>query len=91
MEGPHGLPAPLLADDPGDKGGRLVGTRPTCVDLSFFQLSSCEEETAQEDTPAWRRCASGSPSARIRPHLDGERRIPFDEDRIFRRDRELDG
>lgn len=29
--------------------------------------------------------------ARIRAHLDSKRRIPFDEDRIFRRDRELDG
>jgi len=78
---------------------RLVGDRLTYADLSLFQVVeglryAFPEATARvtKDTPhvvAVRDRVAALP--RIRAYLDSPRRIPFNEDDIFRRYPELDG
>ena len=46
----------------------------------------------REDSRRWSICTTASPSGHnIKAYLASDRRIPFNEDGIFRRYRELDG
>ncbi|HZH09590.1 MAG TPA: glutathione S-transferase [Microvirga sp.] len=88
----------LLARNPSGSG-YLVGRSLTYVDLSLFQvveglLYAFPKATKRSlrQTPkvaALRETVAGRP--RIRAYLDSPRRIPFNEDDIFRRYAELDG
>jgi len=81
------------------KGTHLVGDRTTYADLSLFQVVeglkyAFPNATAQvlEATPlvgALARRVAARP--RIKSYLASDRRIPFNEDGIFRRYPELDG
>jgi glutathione S-transferase len=87
----------ILARNPkGD--AHLVGARLTTADLSLFQvvegLSYAFPRTMRRQLPRAPRVArlrdKIAARPRIRAYLESERRLPFNEDGIFRRYRELD-
>jgi len=80
-------------------GGFAVGARLTYVDLSLFQLIAglryAFPKTMARLEPQWPRLIALHDTVAARPniaaYLKSKRRIPFNEDGIFRRYPELDG
>ena len=81
------------------RGGFAVGARLTYVDLSLFQLIEglryAFPKTMARLEPQWPRLVALHDLVAARPniaaYLKSKRRIPFNEDGIFRRYPELDG
>ena len=87
----------VLAANPA-RGNFAVGARLTYVDLSLFQLMEglryAFPKTMAQGEPGWPRLVALCEAVRQRPnvaaYLQSKRRIPFNEDGIFRRYPELD-
>jgi glutathione S-transferase len=87
----------VLAANPG-RGNFAVGSRLTYVDLSLFQLVEglryAFPKTMAQGEPQWPNLVALCEAVRQRPniaaYLASKRRIPFNEDGIFRRYPELE-
>lgn len=87
----------VLQNNPG-RGGFAVGARLTYVDLSLFQLVEglryAFPNTMAKLAPQWPKLMALVETVRARPnvaaYLKSKRRIPFNEDGIFRHYPELD-
>lgn len=88
----------VLASNPG-RGAHAVGSRLSYVDLSLFQLLAglryAFPNAMARHEHAWPRLLALHDAVAARPriaaYLQSKRRIPFNQDGIFRRYPELDG